>query len=135
MGEPDGERLEAMAQAFLAWVRERIASGHYFGWFATDDDEVVAGVGMVLIDWPPHVLHLEPNRAFIFNVFTEPSYRRRGIARALIESALDEARRRRLAIVSLHASETGKSLYASLGFETSNEMQWTNHFLDVDQST
>ena len=126
MGKPDDDRLQAMCVAFLPWVRDRIKRGRYSGWFAVEGGEVIAGLGMMLLDWPPHVLHLEPNRACIFNVFTEPPYRRKGIARRLIETALDEAKRRGLTIVTLHASEDGRPLYARLGFVPTNEMQLVN---------
>jgi GNAT superfamily N-acetyltransferase len=66
---------------------------------------------------------LECRRVTILNVYTDPAYRRRGIARALMETMIDWCRRERFARVTLHASDDGRHLYESLGFEASNEMR------------
>jgi GNAT superfamily N-acetyltransferase len=57
------------------------------------------------------------------NVFTEPEYRRLGLARRLMVTMLDWLRQEKFGTVSLHASEYGRSLYESLGFEATNEMR------------
>jgi GNAT superfamily N-acetyltransferase len=62
-------------------------------------------------------------RATILNVYTDPEYRRRGIARLLMETMIDWCKRKGLARVNLHASDAGRHLYESLGFEPSNEMR------------
>jgi len=62
-------------------------------------------------------------RGYVLNVYVEPAHRKRGLARAVIEAALDACRARRIRIVSLHASESGRSLYARLGFEPTTEMR------------
>jgi GNAT superfamily N-acetyltransferase len=66
---------------------------------------------------------LECRRATILNVYTDPEYRRRGIARLLMETMIDWCKREGLARVNLHASDAGRHLYESLGFEPSNEMR------------
>jgi GNAT superfamily N-acetyltransferase len=44
------------------------------------------------------------------------------VARGLLKTAIDEARRRGIRVVSLHASEAGRPLYERNGFAASNEM-------------
>ncbi len=123
-GKPDDAKLRAMSEAFLPWVEAKLKSGEYFGWFAEDGGQVVAGIGMMVLDWPPHPLHLEPARGYILNVYTETSHRGRGLAKELTALAMQEARKRGLNLTILHATEMGKPLYAKLGFKTTNEMQW-----------
>jgi ribosomal protein S18 acetylase RimI-like enzyme len=123
-GKPDDAALAAMSDAFLGWLRPRIESGVYFGWFAEEDGQVVSGLGMMTLDWPPHPLHLEPMRGYILNVYTEPTHRGRGLAKQLTERAMQEARARKLSLTILHATEMGKPLYAKLGFTGTNEMQY-----------
>jgi ribosomal protein S18 acetylase RimI-like enzyme len=123
-GKPDDAKLSAMSEAFLEWLRPRIVSGDYFGWFAEEDQQVVSGLGMMTPDWPPHPLHLEPRRGYILNVYTEPNHRGRGLAKQLTERAMQEARARKLSLTILHATEMGKPLYAKLGFTGTNEMQY-----------
>jgi GNAT superfamily N-acetyltransferase len=116
-------QLDAMAAAFETWVAERLARGNYRGWLAvTPAGQVVGGAGVWVMDWPPHMLHTEPRRANILNVYVEPAYRRRGLARALTETALAWCRQQQIALVILHASEAGRAIYTALGFKPTNEM-------------
>ncbi len=124
MGYPSNAELDAMTSAFLGWLRRRMDSGEYLAWFAvTPDQSVVAGLGLWLMDWPPHMIGPKAPRANILNVYTQPDYRRRGLARQLVETALAWCRENRIGCVILHASSAGTALYTSLGFEATNEMR------------
>lgn len=70
----------------------------------TASGEAVAGLGMMVIDWPPHPSHpTQSTRGYILNVFVEPEHRGQGLARALMDLAMEEARRRGLDHLILHA--------------------------------
>ncbi len=62
------------------------------------------------------------HRGYVLNVFVEPEYRGRGLARALMELCVTEARSRGIRVVALHASDAGRPLYEKLGFYAANEM-------------
>jgi ribosomal protein S18 acetylase RimI-like enzyme len=50
----------------------------------------VAGIGLMLVDWPPHPAHpTQDRRGYVLNVYVEPTRRRRGLAQQLM--ALAEA--------------------------------------------
>ncbi len=53
----------------------------------------------------------------VYAVGTAPEWRRRGVARALVEHALADARRRGASTASLQSTPMAVSLYRSLGFE------------------
>jgi GNAT superfamily N-acetyltransferase len=115
--------LDTVRRASEPWTARMIDEGKYLGWITEDDGRPIASAGMLILDWPPHPF--DPSgerRAYLLNVFVEPDYRRRGLARALIELSMAEARRREIRVVSLHASLEGAALYAHLGFKTTNEM-------------
>jgi GNAT superfamily N-acetyltransferase len=59
----------------------------------------------------------------IVNVYTEPAWRRHGLARGLMVAMLDWLRQEGYGTVSLHASDFGRPLYESLGFRSTNEMR------------
>ena len=124
-GKPDDAALAAMSAAFLPWVQAKLENGGYFGWFAEAGGAVVSGIGMMVLEWPPHPLHLEPLRGYILNVYTEPAWRGRGLAVRLTRLAQDAAVERGLHLTILHATEMGKPLYTKLGFKGTNEMQWS----------
>jgi GNAT superfamily N-acetyltransferase len=122
-GRRDDQLLEVMAQAHEPWVAQAIADGRYLGWLTEDDGVVVAGAGLLILEWPPHPLDpRSTTRAYLLNVYVEPDHRRRRLASDLIELALAEARRRGIRVVALHSTEEGRRLYESAGFRTTNEM-------------
>ena len=59
----------------------------------------------------------------ILNVYTEPEFRRQGVARRIMETILHWIRARGLRSAHLHASDEGRVLYEKLGFVATNEMR------------
>lgn len=115
--------LEAMAQPFRLWLAPRLADGRYFGRFAEHGGKAIAGVGLTLIDWPPHPEHpADSRRGYILNLYVEPTYRRRGIGRKLMLDAQDEFVRLGVRYVVLHATAIGRPLYEGLGWAATTEM-------------
>jgi GNAT superfamily N-acetyltransferase len=55
-------------------------------------------------------------------VYTKAVYRRRGLARELMKTAMEWCAREGVGTVILHASDEGRPLYEKLGFEATNEM-------------
>jgi GNAT superfamily N-acetyltransferase len=128
MPNPQDTVLDAMSRAFEPWVRERIADGRYLGWIVEGEGRVTASAGMMIVDWPPHPLHPEDDRrAYLLNVFVEPEFRKRGLAHSLVEHCLDEARRRSIRVVTLHASDAGRPVYEKFGFHPTSEMMFADH--------
>ncbi len=124
MGYGDDAALDAMAAKFLPWLEAKMTSGEYLAWLAVaDDDKIVAGAGLWLMDWPAHMVGSSSRRGNILNVFTRPEFRRRGLARRLMEAALAWCRSNQIDLVVLHASPDGRVLYESMGFQPSNEMR------------
>jgi len=123
MNYKDAGDLEAMSNATATYLANAMADGSFRAWLACDKGRAVAGGAVVNSPWPAHPYDLECRRANILNVYTGPAYRRRGIARALMETMIDWCRREGFARVTLHASDDGRHLYESLGFEASNEMR------------
>src|SRR5690349_5485758 len=121
MGYSDRAMLDAMATAFRPWLLARMATGEYLAWVAaTPDASVVAGLGLWLMDWPPHMIGPGSRRGNILNVYTEREHRRRGIARRLMKVALEWCHENRIGAVILHASDDGRALYEELGFRPTN---------------
>jgi hypothetical protein len=67
------EVLRAMAAPFRSWLAPRLASGDYFGHVLADHGRTIAGIGLMLIDWPPHPAHPDQGyRGYVLNVYVEP---------------------------------------------------------------
>ena len=123
MNYTDADVLSAMVSATADYLKKAIPEGSFRSWLACDNGRVVAGGAVVISPWPAHAYDLECRRATILNMYTEPEYRRRGIARQIMEIMIAWCKQEGFARVSLHASEHGRHLYESLGFEDSNEMR------------
>jgi GNAT superfamily N-acetyltransferase len=121
----DSIALDTMASLSAAYLKTAMAEGSFRGWLAADGARTVAGGAVLISPWPAHPYDLECRRATILNVYTDPEYRRRGIARQLMETIISWCRSEGFARVTLHASDDGRHLYESLGFEPSNEMRLT----------
>lgn len=88
---------------------------------AVDDGRCVACASMSYIEIMPTFSHPSGKRAHLMNVYTEESYRRRGIARQLVNMLIEDARAHGATEISLDATESGRPLYESMGFKASEE--------------
>src|SRR4051812_41468534 len=107
-----------------------LADGSYVGWFAIDaGGSVIAGAGVHIKPQLPRIssdhIRVEDSPVpLAVNVYTEPQWRGRGIARALMRELMRWAAEQGTDRVVLHASDAGRPLYESLGFHSTNEMRW-----------
>ena len=115
--------LDTMSHLTTDYLHTAIPDGTFHAWLACDADHPVAGGAVLITSWPAHAYDLECRRATILNVYTDPDYRRRGIARQLMQTMIAWCKQEGFARVTLHASDDGRHLYQSLGFEPSNEMR------------
>jgi GNAT superfamily N-acetyltransferase len=124
MREGTVEELDRMVEVASLWLARALADGSYHHWLALDSSGVVAGGGGVLLcPWPANPKDPCTQRAVILNVYTEPEFRNRGIARQIMLTILAWVKEEGLRSVNLHASDDGRPLYEKLGFEPTNEMR------------
>ncbi|TMP95769.1 MAG: GNAT family N-acetyltransferase [Verrucomicrobia bacterium] len=110
-----GEVPPNLFETFRAKSRDRLhdalARGEYIGWMASPENDsniIVGGAGVHLQRTLPHPLSrsvlAEGRLGIIVNVFTEPEWRRRGIAEMLLRRIIEWARAERLDICVLPSS-------------------------------
>ena len=135
MGELPLDLFESFRIQSRDALRQMFERENYFGWLASPENEperIVAGAGVQLREVPPHP-QTNPNgkidivsgrQAIIQNVFTEPEWRRRGLAALLIKRIIDWTRQEGIYSLVLHASDEGRALYERLGFIATTEMRY-----------
>jgi len=124
MGTRDRDALDSMEETSRPFFAQALSDGTYRGWLVADGaGRVVAGGGIILLAFHSSPRDPAPRRAWIVNMYTEAEYRRRGLARRLMETMVAWCRAQRMATVYLHASDEGRPLYQSLGFTPTNEMR------------
>jgi predicted acetyltransferase len=117
------EDLRTMTAAFRQWVAPRLQDGSYFGYIAEENGTAVAGIGLMIIDWPPHPSHPQQDkRGYVLNVFVEPSHRSRGLAKMLMQLGEAEMARRGISFAILHATRMGRPMYEKIGWAQTSEM-------------
>ncbi len=123
MGYKDEAALASMSQRFRVWLRKYVEADMYQAWLVcAPDRSIAAGCGLWLMDWPSHMIG-SGIRGNILNVYTGPSFRRRGLARELMQAVLSWCRENHIDTIILHASPEGRALYESMGFTATNEMR------------
>ncbi len=124
MGYPQDARFDAALDASRPYFEEQLRRGAYRAWFAENEShEIVAGGGLFVLEYPSSPRDPSPRRPLIVNMYTEPAYRRNGLARQLMRIMIDWCRAQGFGSIMLHASADGRPLYESLGFVQTNEMR------------
>ena len=123
LGFADDDTMKQKMAEFLPWLQGKMAANEYLTWLAIADNQPVAGLGLWLIEWPPHLIGLARQRGYILNVYTHPDHRRKGLARELTRIAVDWCASHGIDFVFLHASPQGRLVYEGLGFQPGSEMR------------
>jgi GNAT superfamily N-acetyltransferase len=133
MNELPPELFDSFRAQSLATIRGLFTQGNYVGWLASAQNEpekILAGAGALLREVAPRPQPLRGKieiiagkQAIIQNVYTEPEWRKRGLAALLISTIVDWARQEGIKSVVLHASNQGRRVYERLGFIQTNEMR------------
>jgi GNAT superfamily N-acetyltransferase len=135
MGLVPDELFESFRTKALDRLSKTLASGEYFGWLVGEPkapEKIIAGAGVTIRVVPPfphrdeagEITIAEGRQGIIVNVFTEPEWRRRGIAKLLMKKIIAWSREQSLDELVLHASDDGRGLYEQLGFVLTNEMRF-----------
>ena len=112
--------VEVLDPAFRAWLAEMMPAGTYRAWLAaTDGGDVAGGGGITILPWPPGPRYVGDRLAFVYNVYTEPAHRRRGIARLIMDTIHAWCRDEGITSMALNASRDGKRLYEAMGYAES----------------
>lgn len=118
-----------LATATADHLHRAIPSGEFLAWVAEDASRaVIGGAGVQLRPLVPRPrpdgasVEMGPE-ALVLSVYVEPSWRRQGVAAALMRALLDALAERKVRRIVLHASDDGRRLYERLGFVQTNEMK------------
>lgn len=132
MGSAQPAIEQQLIDAAASEIREAMSGGEYVAWVAHPSDDpghVVGGAGVQLRRLLPRpdadgTRVLIGREGIVLNVYVDRDYRRRGIARRLMETIIEWASSAGIVRLVLHASKEGRPLYESLGFEQTNEMRY-----------
>ena len=122
----EGAREELdLVPALKDYYRRHLKDGTFVSWLAVDGEKIVGTSGMSFVEKPPYVSCPNGRIGLLSSMYTDPAYRRRGIARELLGRVLEEARAYGCGSVQITASDMGVLLYSDFGFQKNgNFMQY-----------
>lgn len=111
--------------ALKNYHERHMADGTFVSWIALDGDRIIGTSGMSFVEKPPYFGCPNGKIGLLSSMFTANSYRRRGIAKTLLEKVINEAKEYGCGTVQITASDMGVLLYTDFGFrKNGNFMQY-----------
>ena len=115
---------------FIEATKEYFLHGDGTTVLAIDDSceppQIVGNATLCYTNMMPTFSHPSGKRAHLMNVHVEKEFRRKGIARKMIELLVDEAKERGVTEISLDATDDGRKLYETMGWHANNEAMVKN---------
>ena len=102
--------------ALFDYYHRHMADGTFVSWLALDGDKIIGTSGMSFVEKPPYFGCPNGRIGLLSSMYTEPGYRRRGIARELLSRVVGEAKAYGCGTVQITASDMGVLLYTDFGF-------------------
>ena len=114
-----------LVPALQDFYRRHLADGTFVSWLALDGDRIVGTSGMSFVEKPPYFGCPTGRIGLLSSMYTDPAYRRQGIAKELLRRVTEEARVYGCGAVQITASDMGVLLYTAFGFKKNgNFMQY-----------
>ena len=105
-----------LVPALKDFYRRHMADGTFVSWLALDGEKIIGTSGMSFVEKPPYFSCPSGRIGLLSSMYTDPAYRRRGIARKLLSKVVEEARAYGCGAVQITASDMGVLLYTDFGF-------------------
>ena len=99
--------------------------GTFISWLAMDGEQIIGTSGMSYVEKPPYFGCPTGKMGLLSGMYTNPAYRRKGIARELLSRVIKDAKEYGCGTVQITASDMGVKLYTAFGFvHNENFMQY-----------
>ena len=135
-----------LAPALKDYYERHMADGTFVSWIAVDGENIIGTSGMSFVEKPPYFGCPSGRIGLLSSMFTDPAYRRRGIARELLSRVIKDAKNYEIfsplknkhlkisiedakeygcGTIQITASDMGVKLYTDFGFvHNGNFMQY-----------
>lgn len=94
---------------------------HWVYWIAELEGEIVSHIFVQRVRGVPRPFWLNNAYGYVSNVYTKPTYRRRGIGSQLMQHVLNWARHQEIDVLIVSISEESVTFYERAGFTAKNE--------------
>jgi len=115
-GQISDSDIQCMRATLPQYFREHLNRDLYV-YVAKDAKEIVACAFLLVVEKPMSPAFLNGKTGTVLNVYTKPKCRKKGYAKQLMCTLLEDAKEKELSVVELKATDAGYHVYQSVGFE------------------
>ena len=131
-GSLDSQHLTAIKRELPGYFQAHLDKD-LFVYVIRDGQNIVSCAFFLIAEKPMSPAFINGRTGMVLNVYTCPSYRRKGYAKIIMEALLSDAKKMEILVIELKATEDGYPLYHSVGFEDDGSkyhiMRWKNRDL------
>ena len=98
------------------YYQKALAEGTHFAILVMDKGVFIGAGGVSFYTVMPTYHNPSGKKAYIMNMYTNPNYRRRGIAYKTLDMLVHESKQRGVHHITLEATDEGRPLYEKYGF-------------------
>lgn len=118
----DIDMTEVERESYRYYTRALRDDAH-IAYLVFDGERFVGSGGVSFYQVMPTYHNPSGYKAYIMNMYTDPAYRRKGIATKTLDMLVNDIRHRGMTDISLEATDMGRPLYEKYGFvKSSHEM-------------
>ncbi|MFX0172314.1 MAG: GNAT family N-acetyltransferase [Candidatus Hodarchaeota archaeon] len=110
--------VESFTKTLEGYFTKAITNNEFFAWVAIINNKIIATSGLVILQKPPSPKNPSGKEAYIMNMYTNPEWRKNGIATRLLEEIFSFLQEINVEKMSLHSTNIGKGVYEKMGFQS-----------------
>lgn len=108
--------LSLVEQQSREYYEEYLRSKEHIAYLVFDGEKLIGAGGVSFFRVMPTYHNPTGWKAYIMNMYTNPDYRRKGIASHTLGLLVEEAKKKGVRHISLEATDMGRPLYEQYGF-------------------
>ena len=111
----DTDMGEVERQSYL-YYQKALSDGSHIAYLVFDESGCIGTGGVSFFQVMPTYHNPSGKKAYIMNMYTNPKYRRKGIAYKTLDMLIKEIKSKGISSISLEATDMGRPLYERYGF-------------------
>ena len=117
---PEDADMNEVKRQTRRYYETALPGGPHIAYLVFDGTRLVGSGGVSFFQVMPTYHNPSGKKAYIMNMYTDPAYRRKGIAYRTLDLLVRDAKRLGVTAISLEATDMGRPLYEAYGFVPMN---------------